>query len=755
MNLRLEQEDNGHVHLHEPLNDAVRAKVEAALPVGEELLIRVFSDLTTEHTYGAQWLLLTPQRLLVVAEKGDAAVVDVPIADIKLARTEPLVGGGRLEIERVAAPTLYIPYSGSLAGKFSEVTRGIEQLRKGEPFFINNQLDRTRCEKCQRLLPEKNGICPACVRRLETIARIASFIKPYKKRAAVLAVASLATTGAELLPPLVTRRLVDDVLVPTVGNNSSLDERFSLLGVLVLMLIGVRVMSWLSELLHHWVVSWLSARVTADIRAELYRRLEMLSLQFYDKRQVGGLISRVTRDSTMLQQFLVDGLPYMIINFLMVVGIIGFLFSMSWKITLLILMPVPFVALWSFLFWRRMRNIFNKYSHGWSQLGTRLNEALHGVRVVKAFAQEKREIKSFDEKNEFLGEISRRTARNWFVMWSTMELVTGAGILIVWYFGGGEVLGERLSIGELLAIYSYMWMVYGPLEWMAQVNSWMTRAFAGAERIFEVIDAPPESYEDPNALAMPNIEGHVRFNDVTFGYDKSKPVLHEIELDVKQGEMIGLVGRSGVGKTTTINLVARFYDVDRGALEIDGIDIRKIALADLRRQIGIVPQDPVLFSGTIAENISYGQPGASLQAIMDAARAANAHRFIMAKGDGYDTHVGERGAGLSGGERQRIAIARAILHDPKILILDEATSSVDVETEKQIQESIAHLIKGRTTFAIAHRLSTLRNADRLVLLEAGRIVEMGTHEELMEQGGRFAELVELQRAVAEIIAVKE
>ena len=373
MNLRQEQEDNGHVHLHEPLNDAVRAKVEAALPVGEELLIRVFSDLTAEHTYGAQWLLLTPQRLLVVAEKGDAAVVDVPIADIKLARTEPLVGGGRLEIERVAAPTLHIPYSGSLAGKFSEVTRGIEQLRKGEPFYINNQLDRTRCEKCQRLLPEKNGICPACVRRLETISRIASFIKPYKKRAAVLAVASLATTGAELLPPLITRRLVDDVLVPTADNTSSLDERFSLLGVLVLMLIGVRVMSWLSELLHHWVVSWLSARVTADIRAELYRRLEMLSLQFYDKRQVGGLISRVTRDSTMLQQFLVDGLPYMIINFLMVVGIIGFLFSMSWKITLLILLPVPFVALWSFLFWRRMRNIFNKYSHGWSQLGTRLN----------------------------------------------------------------------------------------------------------------------------------------------------------------------------------------------------------------------------------------------------------------------------------------------------------------------------------------------------------------------------------------------
>ena len=300
-----------------------------------------------------------------------------------------------------------------------------------------------------------------------------------------------------------------------------------------------------------------------------------------------------------------------------------------------------------------------------------------------------------------------------------------------------------------------MWLIYGPMEWFAEVNSWMTRAFAGAERIFEIIDAPPEAYEDPDAVAMPAMQGKVHFDGVTFGYDKSKPVLHEIDLEVAPGEMIGLVGRSGVGKTTTINLVSRFYDVDRGTLSIDGIDIRKIRLQDLRSQIGVVPQEPVLFTGTIAENISYGKPGAELDEIMDAARTANAHKFIMAKPDGYDTMLGERGAGLSGGERQRIAIARAILHDPRVLILDEATASVDVETEKQIQESIARLIEGRTTFAIAHRFSTLRNADRLVVLEAGRIVEIGTHDELLERDGRFAELVRLQREVSAIIAIKD
>ena len=740
--------------LLESIPDSVHTRIKGLLSTGEDELIRVSTDLNQTGEFGSQWVIVTDKRLLIVPTVGADGVVKVPLEELTLAQTEALVGGGCLMIERNKRPTVTVPYSSSLVEKFSEVTRGIEQLRKGEPLAINTQLDRMRCQKCGRLLPEKNGICPACIRRLATFQRIAVYLKPYKKHAILLAVVSLVGMGTAVIPPMLYRQIVDGILAPEEGNADAISERLALLGLLVLGLIGIRVLNWGMEWAHGWTVSWLGARITADIRSRLYQQLELLSLQFYDRRQVGAVMSRVTRDAGRLQEFLVDGLPYLIINTLTIIGILSILFWMHWMLTLLILVPVPFMMGWGVIFWKRMRLYFNRWDQAWSDIMATVSEVLSGIRVVKAFAQEIREIAAFQSRNKKIRQLAIQTEINWEIFFATTTLLTSFGILIVWFFGGREVIRDALTLGTLLAFYAYMWMLYEPIEWFGQVNSWMTRAFAGAERIFEIIDTPAEAYEDPNARSIESIRGHVVFKGVTFGYDKSKPVLHDINLDVSPGEMVGLVGRSGVGKTTTVNLICRFYNVDRGMIEVDGVPIQRVRLEDLRSQIGIVPQEPFLFSGTIAENISYGKPGASFDEIMEAAIAANAHSFIVAKPDGYDSQVGERGGELSGGEKQRVAIARAILHDPKILILDEATSSVDVETEKQIQEAIARLIRGRTTFAIAHRLSTLRNADRLVILEGGRIVEIGTHRELIEKKGMFCELVQLQQQTSEIIALK-
>lgn len=739
----------------ERLLDSVDEKLEAlrrVVPEGEEELIRVQADLDEKGDFGTQWVIVTGNRVLV---QQNGAVQDIPFADMALARTEALVGGARLEIHRKNGPSVHVPYSMTQAQKFSETTRGIEQLRKEQALFINANLDRTRCESCGRLLPEKNGICPACLNKWATLGRIASYLKPYKGRAVVLALASIVATVAELIPPLVTKRIVDDVLILPEGTEVALDDRFGLLGMLVLALVGIRLLTWGAEWAHGWTVTWLSARVTADIRSQLYRQLELLSLQFYDKRQVGAVMSRVTSDSNRLQQFLVDGLPYLVIEAMMLVGILIALLMMSWSLAILVLIPVPLIMIWGYAFYRRMREFFMRWMQSWSETMARVNEALTGIRVVKAFAQEKQEIGVFKKHNDKLTRVGIATEVNRGIFYKTMTLFTASGVLIVWYYGGLEVIDGELTLGTLMAFYSYMMLLYGPLEWFGMVNSWMTRAVAGAERIFEIIDTPTEAYQNPNAVPMPHIKGRIRFEDVTFGYDKSKPVLHEINLDVKPGEMIGLVGKSGVGKTTTVNLICHFYDVDRGNIEIDGVNVRDIRLEDLRSRIGIVLQEPFLFSGTIGENIGYGKPGATFEEIMQAAKAAYAHDFIVTKPDGYDTVIGERGESLSGGERQRVSIARAILHDPSILILDEATSSVDVQTEKRIQDAISRLVKGRTTFAIAHRLSTLHNADRLVVMDAGRIVEMGTHRELLEKQGAFYKLVQLQEEISQIIAIRE
>ena len=715
---------------------------------GEETLLVAMSDIRHDGRFGVRWMFLTNKRVVVLPHMspGVDGAVSMDFSEISDARAEPLVGGGRLEVNWNGHFTPIIEYSSSLGAKFTEIARGIQQLAKDEPFAVTTDIPRARCQKCQALLPDRDRNCPRCVRKMAVMLRIASYLEPYKPLAAVLIVATLGRALLQLTPPLITRTIIDDVLVPK--------DNFALLAWLVAALVAVNLATGGLEVAGSWVGAWLSTRVIANMRAQLYQVLERMSLTFHNRKGQGNLLSLVTRDTESLNYFLIDGAPYMVVNSAMLLGVLVILLLMSWQVTLLVLLPVPFVVLGGTALVKRMRVLWSRVSQNWALLHGQLNESLLGIRVAKAFAQEEAEVGRFNRRNEAVARATVHEARFWDSSFAVLNFVTGTGVFIAWFAGGSAVIGGDLSLGMLIAFIQFLWMLYGPLQWFNRIYNWMSRALVGADRIFDVMDTPTEPYAEPGKLTLRPLRGEVELREVTFGYDKTKPVLKKVDLDVRPGEMIGLVGKSGAGKSTLAHLVCRFYEADHGVVLVDGHDIRDIELTCLRDQIGVVLQEPFLFSGTILENIRYAKPMADLPEVIAAARAANAHNFIVAKPEGYDTLVGERGNRLSVGEKQRVSIARAVLKDPRILILDEATASVDTETEFAIQQAIGRLIKGRTTFAIAHRLSTLRNADRLVVLDEGAVAEVGTHEELLAKRGIYYKLVEMQRTVSRLRAVE-
>ncbi len=724
-----------------PLQKASRPQENSA-PEPEsapELLIRLEADIDESGQFGQPVMEVSAIQVRVL--NGDVVTFQIPFADIKAARNEPLIGGGRLEITTKDGEVLpVITYSLHVADKFSEAARGIEQLAKGEELSINLKAERTRCEKCGRLLPEKDGICPACIQRGKTLLRVGQFLKPYKKQAILLASLSVLSTTVNLAPPYIQGTLIDKVLSP--------HQNLSLLWLLMAAWLGTLVCNIVLQVLSGRLTAYLAAHIAADIRASVFRAIQWLQMGYFEKKQVGAITSRVTQDTDRVWGFLVEGVPFMVTNALLLVGIATFIFFTNWKLALCILSPIPIVAMVSGFSWKRISQLSHRFGQKWARFHINLNEALTGIKVVKAFAQENYENDKFSTRNFELRDAGVRVDTLWQTVFGVMSFFTSLGGLINWTVGGYFVYSGQLSLGDFWRVHAYLGLLYGPMQWFAAVNNWFSRAMAGAERIFEVMDTQPEAYDKGEEK---EVTGEVTFENVRFGYDKSNPVLKGLNFSAKPGEMIGLVGKSGAGKSTTIGLLCRFHEPDAGRILIDGEDYRDITLQAMRRQIGLVLQEPFLFNGTVAENIAYGRPDASFEEIVEAAKAGNAHNFILAKHDGYDTIVGERGAKLSGGERQRVSIARAILHDPKILILDEATSSVDVETEKQMQEAIGRLIQGRTVFAIAHRLATLRNATRLIVLEKGEIVETGTHEELMEKQGVFYKLVKTQSEINQIV----
>jgi ATP-binding cassette, subfamily B, bacterial len=775
--------------LIDPLPKSLEERLAPAIE-SNDLTAAVYTDLDPNGRFGEEWLILTPTHLSVYSENGHGFEprLELLTEKIRSLDVQGLVGGGALVAAEGGGSVEVLRYTNAHQRKFGRIAKyindvqlykkNLEKSERGEkdddgvlierpkeqPQLEPDKDDQKRCPTCKLLLPEGSKVCPACMSKGKAIRRMLTYLKPHKRQILLLWGLMLIGLCFSLVPIYLTQPLTDQVLNP-VNDPQPLEARLRLLGWLVFTLAAVQFIGQAIGVWRGRMAVTLGQQLSHELRSDVFSHLQTLSLKYFDKRQTGALISRVTRDTQSLEGALVESIEIFFSNIFLFIGIGAVLLWMNWKLTLLVFIPAPFVLLLSKYFWDRLMNVWRRAWHTQSRLVSTVSDSLSGVRVVRAFAKEDREVERFDRHSQDVHSALVSAEHMWVTFFPMLFFIMNIGNLIVWYIGGYQViqdsaLGARLlpdrsvfTLGQFFTFIGYLGQFYGPLQFMSRVADYMSRSLASAERVFEVLDAESDVKDIEKPTPMPRIEGSVEFKGVTFGYDPHKLALKEVSFSVAPGEMIGLVGQSGAGKSTTINLICRFYEVDAGEVAIDGINIKQIAQKDLRSQIGVVLQEPFLFSGSIYENIAFARPGAEREDIMAAAKAANAHDFITQKPDGYDTQVGERGQSLSGGERQRISIARAILHNPRILILDEATSSVDGDTEKQIQEAIARLIKGRTTFAIAHRLSTLRNAARLVVLKEGKVVEVGSHKELIEKQGEFYRLVQIQQEMNQIIEV--
>ncbi|UCC68389.1 MAG: ABC transporter ATP-binding protein [Armatimonadota bacterium] len=739
--------------LREELPEAVEAEVSRLLPADERRLISLCSDITADGDYGDRWFLATDCRLgIFAAENGEARLeIELPWSQIRRLRMRDFIGGGSLEAVTDEKAVELLRFSRTLAPQFARAYHILRRLtteedtkgEKGRRQADGGPQRALRCPSCGRALSRWSEVCPFCMKRGKLFARLLSYLEPYKALAITGFLLTLIFSVLNLLPAYVTKYLVDSVL---------LIKYLPGLWTVLLALLGIYVARAVIGLVRGYMLEWLGARVVFDMRVQVYDHLQMLSLGFFGRKQTGQVMSRVTNDIWRLQYFIAEGFQEILINILTVIIIAVMLFGQNARLAALTLLPIPVISLATYVFSRMIHTVYHKVWRRWASINAVLADAIPGIRIVKSFAQEDRESHRLRERSQSLFDQEIRAVRLWTIFFPAVGLMTAFGSLVVFGYGGYQVIFETMTLGTLVMFTQLMWQFYWPIQMLGMMSHRVQHALTSAERVFEVLDNPPEIADAPDSIKMAHVEGRVEFRSVTFSYDPGKPVLMDINFVAEPGEVIGLVGPSGAGKSTLVHLLSRFYEVEDGQILLDGHDVRDLSLRFLREQIGVVLQEPFLFHGTVSDNIAYGVPDAKPEDVIAAAKAANGHDFIVNLPHGYDTLVGERGQLLSGGERQRVSIARAVLKNPRILILDEATSSVDTETEVLIQQALDRLVSNRTTFAIAHRLSTLRRASKIIVLEHGRIVEMGSHNELLDGTGLYSRLCKLQAELSKVRA---
>jgi len=631
--------------------------------------------------------------------------------------------------------------NGSKVSAFINVVKRLhdgEEVKEDDSVF--EQFNK-KCPKCGKVYEDQNRrICDNCQNRGKVLGMIWEFTKPYKWSVFTVFACMIISALLNLLSPILSGRVLIDWVISPSGKWHSV-------GMLFLVLFGIfglAIVSLVLNIVMNRINAQFSTPMSIDIKKKVYDCLMHLNLDYLNQYSPGWLNARVDYDASYINSFVQNGIPNFIINAVTFVGLIVFLFILNWKLTLLVLVPIPIIVLMFRVLLPKMSRMYTIVYRASSSLNAMLSDSLNGIRVVKAFSKEVDEAHRFHQKSHKLYDVGLRVNLTSLMIYPVISLVIGLSSQLIWSVGGLSVMGLEMTYGDFSAYLGYVGMVFAPLQFFSTFSNQVTVTLNSAERIYDVIGQVPTIYEDPKAVDLSEMKGEIEFENLSFHYQPNRPILKNINLKINAGDNIGLVGHTGCGKTTLVNLISRMYDPVFGSIKIDGVDLKKIKLSSLRNNIAMVTQEVYLFRGSIMDNIRYARPDATREEVIRAAKLANAHEFIIKLFDGYDTLVGSGYSGLSGGERQRISIARALLMDPSILILDEATAAMDTETERLISDALAELVKGRTCITIAHRLSTLKDCNYLYVIENGEIAEEGAPEELLAQGGIYYKLFTLQ-----------
>ena len=735
-------------YIHQPARIPVELRARIEREWGNQpIQLYALVDLDHAHRLDESWLALGPTHVAVAqARAGAFDVRSLERARIRAVREAPGLSANTLLLlgEPDDPPLAVLRYTQRQRGAFENIRFVLDEAIAGR-IVTSDDADQVYADAVAR--PVRDAQALVSGRERAVILRLLGYLARYRRELSLGLSSAAVVTLASLVPPYLAGHLIDGVVRRANEGTLAASAAATAAWIAIGAMAGVYVVRQLAAHVRLRLMSVLGEWVARDLRAELYEHIQRLSLAFFSRKKTGSLITRITADTDRLWDFVAFGVVDVSLSLVMLIGLGAVLLTLDWRLGLIMTLPVP---LFCWLIYRHGESLNERFIRAWrkwSRVTDVLSDTIPGIRVVKAFNQEAREIARFAERNDDSALEANEIHRMWTTFWPLLMLGVHATTVLVWVFAVPRLLGDgaQLSTGVFVSFLLYTTMFVAPIEVIGQMARTVNRATSSAHRVFEVLDSEPEVRDVPDPVRLTPVRGRVTFENVTFAYDGVRQILRGISFDVQPGELIGLVGPSGGGKSTVVSLIARFYDPSGGAVRIDGIDVRTLDTGHYREQLGMVLQEPYLFHGTVLENVRYGLPEASSRAVIEAAKAANAHDFICKLAQGYDTMVGERGHTLSGGERQRISIARAILHDPRILILDEATSSVDTETEREIQEALERLIAGRTVFAIAHRLSTLRRASRLFVIEKGRLAESGTHRELLAAPhGIYRRLYEMQ-----------